>query len=134
MAWRRSFSASSRSAIARASFSSSESRRRTPSIASPTLPAALSRGPSTNPTCPERITRDLVLSQTQIAIDLIDSRRADVAVSDGLGAPAFGLLLYLPQTVLDDEPKVRGVAVGLSAIVRLAPLFSAMVGEAIPFM
>ncbi|WP_103341895.1 DUF885 domain-containing protein [Amycolatopsis sp. CA-126428] len=56
----------------------------------------------------ERVTSEVVLSQAKAAIDEMDSGRADISVSDGLGAPALQLLLYLPQTVLDDEPKVRG--------------------------
>ncbi|MEV5713948.1 DUF885 domain-containing protein [Amycolatopsis mediterranei] len=56
----------------------------------------------------ERVTLEVVLSQAKSAVDEIDSGRADISVSDGLGAPALQLLLYLPQTVLDDEPKVRG--------------------------
>jgi uncharacterized protein (DUF885 family) len=64
----------------------------------------------------ERVTREVVLSQAKTAIDEIDSRRADIAVSDGLGSPALQLLLYLPQTVLDDEPKVRGYLSRLSGV------------------
>ncbi|MEU5263537.1 DUF885 domain-containing protein [Amycolatopsis sp. NPDC021455] len=56
----------------------------------------------------ERVTLQVVLSQAKSAIDEIDSGRADISVSDGLAAPALQPLLYLPQTVLDDEPKVRG--------------------------
>jgi uncharacterized protein (DUF885 family) len=64
----------------------------------------------------ERITREVVLSQAKAEIDLIDSRRADLAVSDGLDAPALTLLFSLPQTVLDDEPKVRGYLARLAGI------------------
>ncbi|SFW76767.1 DUF885 domain-containing protein [Amycolatopsis australiensis] len=64
----------------------------------------------------ERITREVVISQAKTEIDEIDSRRADIAVSDGLGAPALQLLLYLPQTVLDDEPKVRGYLARLAGV------------------
>ncbi|MEQ0561174.1 DUF885 domain-containing protein [Amycolatopsis sp. NEAU-NG30] len=64
----------------------------------------------------ERVTRDVVISQARTAIDVIDSRRADVAVSDGLGAPALQPLLFLPQTVLDDEPKVRGYLARLAGM------------------
>ncbi|OXM68824.1 DUF885 domain-containing protein [Amycolatopsis vastitatis] len=67
-------------------------------------------------TAAERVTREVVLSQAKTEIDEIDSRRADLAVSDGLGAPALQLLLYLPQTVLDDEPKVRGYLARLAGI------------------
>jgi uncharacterized protein (DUF885 family) len=56
----------------------------------------------------ERVTLEVVLSQAKAAIDELDSGRADISVSDGLGSPALQLLLYLPQTVLDDEPKVHG--------------------------
>src|SRR6185436_17823199 len=41
----------------------------------------------------ERVTREVVLSQAKAAIDEIDSGRADISVSDGLGAPALQLLL-----------------------------------------
>ncbi|WP_290054305.1 DUF885 domain-containing protein, partial [Amycolatopsis solani] len=64
----------------------------------------------------ERVTREVVLSQARTEIDEIDSRRGDIAVSDGLGAPALQLLLYLPQTVLDDEPKVRGYLSRLAGV------------------
>ncbi|WP_328617611.1 DUF885 domain-containing protein [Amycolatopsis sp. NBC_00355] len=63
-----------------------------------------------------RITRDVVISQANTEIDLLDSRRADIAVSDGLDAPALSLLMYLPQTVLDDEPKVRGYLTRLAGL------------------
>ncbi|WP_326951419.1 DUF885 domain-containing protein [Amycolatopsis sp. NBC_01307] len=63
-----------------------------------------------------RITREVVVSQAKTEIDVIDSRRSDVAVSDGLAAPALELLLYLPQTVLDNEPKVRGYLSRLAGI------------------
>ncbi|UOX92884.1 DUF885 domain-containing protein [Amycolatopsis sp. FBCC-B4732] len=64
----------------------------------------------------DRVTREVVLSQARTEIDEIDSRRGDIAVSDGLGSPALQLLLYLPQTVLDDEPKVRGYLSRLAGV------------------
>ncbi|NBH03421.1 DUF885 domain-containing protein [Amycolatopsis sp. SID8362] len=64
----------------------------------------------------ERVTREVVISQARTEIDEIDSRRGDIAVSDGLGAPALQLLLFLPQTVLDDEVKVRGYLSRLAGV------------------
>ncbi|WP_103352429.1 DUF885 family protein [Amycolatopsis sp. CA-128772] len=73
-----------------------------------------------------RVTRDVVISQAKAEIDEIDSRRTDLAVSDGLGAPALQLLLYLPQTVLDDEPKVRGY---LSRLAGVGDHLDALIGR-----
>ncbi|MGW4065464.1 DUF885 domain-containing protein [Amycolatopsis sp. NPDC004747] len=64
----------------------------------------------------ERVTREVVLSQAKSVVDEIDSGRDDVSVSDGLAAPALKLLLYLPQTLLDDEPKVRGYLSRLAGV------------------
>ncbi|WP_206793514.1 DUF885 family protein [Amycolatopsis sp. MtRt-6] len=72
----------------------------------------------------ERVTREVVLSQANAAIDEIDSGRAEISVSDGLGAPALQLLLSLPQTVLDDEPKVRGY---LSRLAGLGDYLDALI-------
>jgi uncharacterized protein (DUF885 family) len=74
----------------------------------------------------ERVTREVVVSQAKAAIDEIDSRRADISVSDGLAAPALQLLLYLPQTVLDDEPKVRGY---LSRLAGVGGYLDALIGR-----
>ncbi|EOD70298.1 DUF885 domain-containing protein [Amycolatopsis vancoresmycina] len=74
----------------------------------------------------ERVTRDVVISQTKTAIDEIDSGRTDLAVSDGLAAPALQLLLYLPQTVLDDEPKVRGY---LRRLAEVGDYLDALIGR-----
>ncbi|MCR6486782.1 DUF885 domain-containing protein [Amycolatopsis sp. OK19-0408] len=63
-----------------------------------------------------RVTRDVVIWQAQTLIDLLDSGRSDIAVSDGLDAPALRLLMELPQTVLDDEAKARGYLSRLGAI------------------
>ncbi|MEV4147842.1 DUF885 domain-containing protein [Amycolatopsis sp. NPDC049691] len=64
----------------------------------------------------ERVTRDVVIWQARTQIDVLDSGRADIAVSDGLAAPALELLMELPQTVLDDEAKSRGYLSRLAAI------------------
>ncbi|WP_410612931.1 DUF885 domain-containing protein [Amycolatopsis sp. lyj-109] len=74
----------------------------------------------------ERVTLQVVLSQARSVIDEIDSRRADISVSDGLGAPALQLLLYLPQTVLDDDPKVRGY---LSRLAGIGGYLDALIGR-----
>ena len=63
-----------------------------------------------------RVTRDVVIWQARTLIDVLDSRRADIAVSDGLAAPALELLMLLPQTVIDDEAKARGYLSRLGAI------------------
>ena len=63
-----------------------------------------------------RVTSDVVIWQARTLIDLLDSGRADIAVSDGLAAPALELLMELPQTVLDDEAKARGYLSRLAAI------------------
>ncbi|MGK3203059.1 DUF885 domain-containing protein [Amycolatopsis sp. MEPSY49] len=63
-----------------------------------------------------RVTRDVVIWQARTLIDTLDSGRADIAVSDGLAAPALELLMMLPQTVLDDEAKARGYLSRLGAI------------------
>lgn len=62
------------------------------------------------------MTRDVVIWQARTLIDVLDSRRADIAVSDGLAAPALELLMLLPQTVIDDEAKARGYLSRLGAI------------------
>ncbi|SEF32379.1 Uncharacterized conserved protein, DUF885 familyt [Amycolatopsis pretoriensis] len=64
----------------------------------------------------ERVTRDVVVWQARTLIDTLDSGRADLAVSDGLAAPALELLMMLPQTVLDDETKARGYLSRLGAV------------------
>ena len=64
----------------------------------------------------QRVTRDVVIWQARTQLDVLDSRRADIAVSDGLAAPALELLMMLPQTVLDDEPKARGYLSRLAAV------------------
>ncbi|WP_410672574.1 DUF885 domain-containing protein [Amycolatopsis sp. cmx-4-68] len=64
----------------------------------------------------ELVTRDVVIWQARTQLDLLDSGRADIAVSDGLAAPALELLMLLPQTVLDDEAKARGYLSRLGAI------------------
>ncbi|MEU4249909.1 DUF885 domain-containing protein [Amycolatopsis sp. NPDC026612] len=74
----------------------------------------------------ERVTREVVVSQAKAAIDEIDSGRAEISVSDGLGAPALQLLLYLPQTVLDDERKVRGY---LSRLAGVGDYLDALIGR-----
>ncbi len=63
-----------------------------------------------------RVTRDVVIWQARTLIDVLDSGRADIAVSDGLAAPALELLMELPQTVIDDEAKARGYLSRLAAI------------------
>ncbi|WP_372666989.1 DUF885 domain-containing protein [Amycolatopsis kentuckyensis] len=68
------------------------------------------------PSPAERVTRDVVIWQARTLIDTLDSGRADIAVSDGLAAPALELLMMLPQTVLDDEAKARGYLSRLGAI------------------
>ncbi len=68
------------------------------------------------PSPAERVTRDVVIWQARTLIDVLDSGRADIAVSDGLAAPALELLMMLPQTVLDDEAKARGYLSRLGAI------------------
>jgi uncharacterized protein (DUF885 family) len=67
-------------------------------------------------TSAERVTRDVVIWQARTQVDLLDSGRADIAVSDGLDAPALSLLTELPQTILDDDVKVRGYLSRLAAI------------------
>jgi uncharacterized protein (DUF885 family) len=62
-----------------------------------------------------RVTRDVVIWQARTLIDVLDSRRADIAVSDGLAAPGLELLILLPQTVVDDEAKARGYLSRLAA-------------------
>jgi uncharacterized protein (DUF885 family) len=57
-----------------------------------------------------------VIWQARTLIDVHDSGRADIAVSDGLAAPALELLMELPQTVLDDEAKARGYLSRLAAV------------------
>ncbi|MGW4526309.1 DUF885 domain-containing protein [Amycolatopsis sp. NPDC004378] len=64
----------------------------------------------------ERVTRDVVVWQARTMIDVLDSGRADIAVSDGLAAPALELLMLLPQTVVDDEAKARGYLSRLAAV------------------
>ncbi|GAB3152071.1 hypothetical protein GCM10027258_52410 [Amycolatopsis stemonae] len=63
-----------------------------------------------------RVTRDVVVWQARTMIDVLDSGRADIAVSDGLAAPALELLMLLPQTVVDDEAKARGYLSRLAAV------------------
>ncbi|WIV53412.1 DUF885 domain-containing protein [Amycolatopsis nalaikhensis] len=67
-------------------------------------------------TAAERVTRDVVIWQARTLIDVLDSGRADIAVSDGLAAPALELLMLLPQTIIDDEAKARGYLSRLAAV------------------
>jgi uncharacterized protein (DUF885 family) len=64
----------------------------------------------------DRVTRDVVIWQARTQLDVLDSRRSDLAVSDGLDSPALQLLTLLPQTVLDDEAKARGYLSRLAAV------------------
>ena len=74
----------------------------------------------------DKVTRNVVISQAEIAIDHIDSRFEDLCVSDGLSAPALQLLMYLPHYVLDDEPKARGY---LSRLAGIAPFLDTLIGR-----
>ncbi|WP_020674296.1 DUF885 domain-containing protein [Amycolatopsis nigrescens] len=64
----------------------------------------------------DSVTLDVVRQQARAAVDLIDAAAMEVAVSDGLAAPALSVLMVLSMTPLDDEAKAAGYLRRLAAL------------------
>jgi uncharacterized protein (DUF885 family) len=64
----------------------------------------------------DAVTSDVVIQQAKAAVDMIDSRTMEFAVSDGLSSPALKLLMILPIITLNDEEKVNGYLSRLAAL------------------
>jgi uncharacterized protein (DUF885 family) len=64
----------------------------------------------------DAVTRDVVLQQARAAVDTIDSQLLEIAVSDGLSAPALLPLTVLPVITLTDVEKARGYLARLAAL------------------
>ncbi|KAA9151208.1 DUF885 domain-containing protein [Amycolatopsis acidicola] len=56
----------------------------------------------------DQVTKGVVLGQARMAIDLIDSRLTEFAVSDAFAAPLQVVLLTLPTITLEDEERASG--------------------------
>ncbi|MCU1686756.1 MAG: hypothetical protein JWQ81_7495 [Amycolatopsis sp.] len=64
----------------------------------------------------DAVTRDVVVGQARVAVDLIDGRALEFAVSDGFSAPALQIFLFLSDLKLGDEQKAAGYLARLAAI------------------
>ncbi|SFQ31756.1 Uncharacterized conserved protein, DUF885 familyt [Amycolatopsis arida] len=62
------------------------------------------------------VTRDVVIQQARVAIDLVDSRGVEIAVSDTLDAPVQRLVSVLPMISLTDTAKAEGYLNRLAAV------------------
>ncbi|ROS38265.1 DUF885 domain-containing protein [Amycolatopsis thermoflava] len=63
----------------------------------------------------EAVTRDVVIQQARAAVDLLDARLPEFAVSDAFTAPLQLLLMTLPMVELTDETRARGFLARLAA-------------------
>ncbi|WP_431928206.1 DUF885 domain-containing protein [Amycolatopsis tucumanensis] len=63
----------------------------------------------------EAVTRDVVAQQARAAVDLLDARLPEFAVSDAFTAPLQLLLMTLPMVELTDETRARGFLARLAA-------------------
>ncbi|MEU0469436.1 DUF885 domain-containing protein [Amycolatopsis sp. NPDC006131] len=66
-------------------------------------------------TADEAVTRDVVVQQARAAVDLLDARLPEFAVSDAFTAPLQLLLMTLPMVELTDETRARGFLARLAA-------------------
>ncbi|MEU0513249.1 DUF885 domain-containing protein [Amycolatopsis sp. NPDC006125] len=66
-------------------------------------------------TAEEAVTRDVVVQQARAAVDLLDARLPEFAVSDAFTAPLQLLLMTLPMVELTDETRARGFLARLAA-------------------
>jgi uncharacterized protein (DUF885 family) len=64
----------------------------------------------------DAVTRDVVIGQARVAVDLIDGRAMEFAVSDGFSAPALQMLLLLSDLKLVDGQKAEGYLSRLAAL------------------
>ncbi|MDQ0382308.1 DUF885 domain-containing protein [Amycolatopsis thermophila] len=64
----------------------------------------------------ESLTRDVVIQQARAAVDLLDAKLPEFAVSDAFTAPMQLLLITLPMVPLTDQARVSGFLARLAAI------------------